>query len=95
MLYAPFNLISGNYNIDPLFLTVYKFREASIRSRQEFQINFLSFFSHNTNPIFVFRLLLFGRKGIEKFWKIDRRIQFLEKSCKKILKEKKKGKILL
>lgn len=44
MLYAPFNLISGNYNIDPLFLTIYKFREASIQSRQEFQINFLSFF---------------------------------------------------
>lgn len=43
MLYAPFNLISGNYNIDPLFLTVYKFREASIRFRQEFKIFSLFF----------------------------------------------------
>lgn len=49
-------------------------------------------FSHNTNPIFVFRLLLFGRKGIEKFWKIDRRIQFLEKVARKSWKKRRREK---
>lgn len=53
MLYAPFNSISGNYNIDPPF---FKFVALS---RREFESSFINnfdrfLFLHNTNPIFNF-----------------------------------------
>lgn len=93
MLYAPFNLISGNYNIDPVFLTVYKFREASIRSRQEFQINFLSFF-----PITLIQFLFLGcyylnEKVSRNFGKSNlRRIWFLKKVARKSWKKRRREK---
>lgn len=52
MLYAPFNSISGNFNIDPPF---FKFAALSRRELESSFINFDHFlFLHNTNPIFNF-----------------------------------------